>query len=623
MSTGKTYSTKYLLDSNNNRGAEGQVLSTTSTGIDWVDANTVPGTGLWLANGNDIYNSNSGNVGIGVTDPEKRLEVKSDTTYDGIMLDVLSAPEITFRDRGNSDTRVGTGRHALDGFHIDTYSGNAVLIKGSNRFVGIGTTNPLYPFSLENSGTGLISRIYNTNADGQGLLIRAGATTSGTRVFQAASSNDTKIMTVNSNGNVGIGESSPAVPLHISRDSASGENIALLLDNNDTTAGSEIGMLFRCMTGGGNTDFEIFGKANAVNDMDLVFESDGSNERVRFTGDGNVGIGATSPSYRLQVGVAGGLADSIRIGSYAVAKDTRQYIGYARHNTGLFESSGDGDTPSTVLAGVAGIRIVNTQGTLASSQADNSVQLLTHIYNGGSRVALHANYDGNVGIGTTRPSEKLAVQTRFTTSASDSYIEINSGHEASGGSDLTGKAGILFKQAGSGNVLRNAGSVVSGREGNYSTTSLADSYLAFSTAINNVNTERMRIDSSGLVEIKNTTPTLRLTNTQDPLGNGTVGVLEFFTNDSSVGATRTVSSIICDNQAGSAVPEGQLVFKTSLGGSGSPVATEKMRIDSSGHTKFTKSTGGIVASFYDGTYGVDLAATATGASIQTVNTKQT
>jgi len=76
MSTGKTYSTKYLLDSNNNRGAEGQVLSTTSTGIDWVDANTVPGTGLWLESGNDIYNSNSGNVGVGTTAPsDAKLQV--------------------------------------------------------------------------------------------------------------------------------------------------------------------------------------------------------------------------------------------------------------------------------------------------------------------------------------------------------------------------------------------------------------------------------------------------------------------------------------------------------------------------------------------------------------------
>ena len=43
MGLGKTYSTKYLLDSNNSSGVAGQVLSTTSTGIDWVDANTIPG----------------------------------------------------------------------------------------------------------------------------------------------------------------------------------------------------------------------------------------------------------------------------------------------------------------------------------------------------------------------------------------------------------------------------------------------------------------------------------------------------------------------------------------------------------------------------------------------------
>ena len=102
------------------------------------------GDNKWYKSDNSLSMilTSGGNVGIGVTDPEKKLEVKSDTTYDGIMLDVLSSPEITFRDRGNSDTLVGTGRYALDGFHIDTYSGNAFFIKGSNRFVGIGTTSP-------------------------------------------------------------------------------------------------------------------------------------------------------------------------------------------------------------------------------------------------------------------------------------------------------------------------------------------------------------------------------------------------------------------------------------------------------------------------------------------------
>ena len=90
------------------------------------------------------------------------------------------------------------------------------------------------------------------------------------------------------------------------------------------------------------------------------------------------------------------------------------------------------------------------------------------------------------------------------------------------------------------------------------------------------------------LDIAASTPTLRLTNTQDPLGDGTVGVIEFFTNDSSTGATRAVSVIECNNQAGSSVPGGDLVFKTSLGGSGSPVATEKLRIKDDGKVDISK-----------------------------------
>jgi hypothetical protein len=123
--------------------------------------------------------------------------------------------------------------------------------------------------------------------------------------------------------------------------------------------------------------------------------------------------------------------------------------------------------------------------------------------------ALVVNPSGNVGIGTTSPANLLQVNSPETTSASDAYINVFSGHQASGGSDTTGEAGVLFRHY-TGTQYFRAGGVVSGREGNYSVTSLADSYLRFETAANNGNAEHMRITSAGNVGIGTTSPNAKL-----------------------------------------------------------------------------------------------------------------
>jgi hypothetical protein len=110
------------------------------------------------------------------------------------------------------------------------------------------------------------------------------------------------------------------------------------------------------------------------------------------------------------------------------------------------------------MGGVSGIRISNTAGVITPSGADNSVQLLTHIYDGGSRVALHANYDGKIGIGTTTPGFLLDVSgtfhsggdatfngTNFTVNSSYSYIGNNT-------TDVVSIAGNTMYLPGNGRV---------------------------------------------------------------------------------------------------------------------------------------------------------------------------
>ena len=265
------------------------------------------------------------------------------------MIDVLSAPEITFRDRGNSDTRIGTGRHQLDGFHIDTYSGNAFLIKGSNRFVGIGNTNPTAPLDVSGVRAGRDWAINNravVRLDSNGASYpsdilfghtAAANQTSWTDAYWSLSSrgssdgnkfhfyrgngnpggNEAVAMTIASDLNVGVGTTSPQNLLHIK--AADGVTGVLKIEGGKNTVTSEgeinsqldFGSNDPSVWSSGNVGGRIASVTEATNGaytgMAFSTFTQGSSspgtlsEKLRIKHNGNVGIGTNSPSYLLDV----------------------------------------------------------------------------------------------------------------------------------------------------------------------------------------------------------------------------------------------------------------------------------------------------------------------------------
>jgi hypothetical protein len=510
--------------------------------------------------------------------------------------------------------------------------------------VGIGTTDADTPLHVDVVGQNDILKLTRDDGSNGTLTLNFGGANANFNCsdggYKFATANATDAMTINSDGNVGIGTTNPV--------SAHNRDSVLVVGGGTGTETS--GITLGTGSGYANGPYEILTSSEGSSASLRI--SDGTDSRLTIRSNGNVGIGINNPNLTgLQLGTAlvvssstggdivahksgssvniGDICGSLLIansdtdgaedhfvGMWGKASSTNGsqdlhfaagrsgYEGDAPHmtiksdgNVGIGATNpsaelevGDGTSSKAIKiksgGGSSGDLIFDSasdEGMLRYEHTTDSMRFHT---NGSEQVRIDSS--GNVGIGTTSPIRPLEIQftdaTAYAGSGSGNALRVRNTSQATDTfSGLEMFAGQ--NSAGGANIAR----IFAVKESNTSTATS----LAFTTrASNQVLSEAMRINSAGNVGIGTANPSTKL---HVPQGGSTIGGVDLSNASILVGSTDTGIGID-DNEIikrhdtngnsfniGSQGTNGSISFKTGADTANGNIPFDRMTIDSDGN----------------------------------------
>ena len=343
---------------------------------------------MWIAN--------AGNVGIGVTVPTAKLDVRGTGNFLGTA--ASGAPLVTIENNsGSTATSYGLlvkgGGNSSSGktFEVRDDSGNTDLIVKGNGNVGIGTTSPQQKLHIVDTDGANIILNSNTGAENNGIWMTEGgiaapyangayvhydSTNNAFKINTGTTSLTTKLTIERDSGNVGIGTTSPGIKLDVN---SGGSDSVARFTSTDARARILIS---------DNNDISYFG--TYIGTTFLGPDDTPSGNTINVLSNGNVGIGTTSIDEKLQVEagnikIEGGATSTVR--GLIIA-----HTGWTGNQTLLVQdtTTNRGHLYTTERA----LRI-----EAGSGGGTGTGETLDFWVNGSERMMIDTT--GNVGIGTT------------------------------------------------------------------------------------------------------------------------------------------------------------------------------------------------------------------------------